>query len=452
MATNSSNTTATGEVGWQAAPLTRGTASILWNCASVVLLVTWTNFHPPVGTTQRHRVFNTITAILVPELSALVAFRDFIFAFRLRKALRSEMESESWGTEWTLTKSFLVFKRGIRLRPHTHRAASDLSSSQCSNTTADDIVDPQTFLRLALVGSIRYEDFPISEEIDDKSKADWFAKSITLLQLLWAIVNIGCRRSYNYPASVLERLMFEWIIFGLLAFIPWWRCPQNIKKPYDVPFRDYAELMAMSHAHQNPPLSPVALHNKLMETPEDKDDEGRAFWISPFILAMASLCLAMLHALYFPKPDYQWHSIPAYKAWVFFTTSYYIAALALIYLDLLFWNFKSLEYLQGRYEKLLKLEAPGAYEQTTEPYSKWADVALGMGIYNVGELDSAETTVNMEWGEFNLLKVVVVTACVALFSQFARLVIALTAFSCAPRSIYDVFQTWILEALAHVGG
>lgn len=452
MATNSSNTTATDEVGWQAAPLTRGTASILWNCASVVLLITWTNFHPAVGTTRRHRVFNTITAILVPALSAMVAFRDFTFAYRLRRSLRTEMESENWGTEWTLTKSFLVVKRGIRLRPHTHRAASDSSSSQCSNTTADDIVDPHTFLRLAVVGSIRYEDFPSSEEIHDKSKADWFAKSITLLQLLWAIVNIGCRRSYNYPVSVLERLMFEWILFGLIALIPWWECPQNIKKPYDVPYRDYAELMAMSHAEHHPPLSTVALHNKLIETPGYKDDEGKAFWISPSILATVSMSVVFLHMLYFRIPEYQWHSTHVYKTWVLFATSYYIAAFPLIYLDSFLWSVTSRKYLQGRYEKLLKLETLEVYEQSTEHYSKWANVALGMGIYNVGELNSAETTMDVGWGEFSLLKLVVVTACVALFSQFARLVIALTAFSCAPRSIYDVPQIWILEALAHVGG
>lgn len=447
MATNSSNITAAEEVGWQAAPLTRGTMQILWSCISVVVLITWTNFHPPVGVSRKQRIFTAITSTLFPELPALVALKDFCVAFHLRKSLISIPGPNTWRKGWTLTKSFLVVKRGIRLHQyHRDHANCHMRSGQNKDTTKDNITEPQIFQMLAHVGSIQYKDFPTSEEIQDKSKGDWIAKSITLLQLLWTIVNIGCRSGYNFSVSLLEGLMLEWVVLGLLALIPWWKCPQDINVPYSLPFLDHRELMAMSHSDHVAPIM-RALHNEVSETQAKRFDLHRDIWVS-FTLGLAIGFLGFSNLIFFNH--YQWHSSHARKTWWFFTVTYYIAAFFLVQMDFYVRFAESGQYFQKKYEELLLLETTESNVRNTGNCSMWQKLSTGMGIYNVTELDST-TTIWIFPKDFGL-KALVVVVFVALLSQFARLVIALTAFSSAPRGIYDVPQTWLLEALAHVGG
>lgn len=421
---------------------------ILWSCVSVVVLITWTNFHPPVGVSRKQRIFTAITSTLFPELPALVALRDFCFAFHLRKSLRSIPGPNTWKKGFTLTKSFLVVKRGIRFHPY-HRGHSNchVRSGQNKNTTKNDIAEPQIFQMLAHAGSIQYKDFPTSEEIHDRSKGDWIAKSITVLQLLWTVVNIGCRRGYSFPISLLERLMLEWVVLGLVALIPWWKCPQNINVPYPLPFLNHRELMAMSHSDHIAPISTRALHNEVTETQVEVSDIQRDFCIS-CALGLPIVFLGISNLSMFPS--YQWHSKHARKAWGFFTFIYYIAAFLLVIMDFYVRFAEPGQYFQGKYEELLLLGTTESNEQNPGNCSMWQKLATGMGIYNVTELDSA-TTIWIFPKDFGL-KALVMVVFVALFSQFARLVIALTAFSSAPRGIYDVPQTWLLEALAHVGG
>lgn len=312
--------------------------------------------------------------------------------------------------------------------------------------TTDHIVEAHTFFLLAYVGSIRYKDFPTSEEIHDKSKADWFAKCITLLQLLWTVLNIGCRKAYGYPVSIMEKLMLEWVILGFIALITWWKCPQNIQMPYRVPFRDHHELMAMSRPDNNTPLPTKALYCGLIEDAENGAYETRSLAI-PIVPLIAVMCLAVSQAGFF---QYQWHSVHTQQAWTLFTATYNLAAILLILIDFCFRFFQSTEYFQGRYAELLSLETPVLDALNTRPLSRRQKLATGMGIYNMTELNSAKlgSGSGQEWG----LKVIVMVVFVALLSQFARLVIALTAFSSAPIGIYDVPKTWILEALVHVGG
>lgn len=325
-----------------------------------------------------------------------------------------------------------------------------MRSGQNKDTTKDNIAEPQIFQMLAHVGSIKYREFPTSEEIHDRSKGDWIAKSITLLQLLWTIVNIGCRKALNFRISLLEGLMLEWVVLGLLALIPWWKCPQDINVPYSLPFLDHRGLMEMSHSDHVTPISTRALHNEAGETQAKKFDWGRDFWVS-LTLGFAITFLGFSNVIIFK--DYQWHSSHARRAWWFFTITYYIAAFLLVHMDFNFRFADSEQYFQRKYEELLLLATTESNVQNTGHCSIWQKLATGMGIYNATELESANSAIRIFISRKEIgLKALVLAVFVALFSQFARLVTALTAFSSAPRGIYDVPQTWLLEALAHVGG
>ncbi|KAI7782205.1 hypothetical protein LA080_013750 [Diaporthe eres] len=396
--------------------------SILVNFTSVIFLITWTNFHPTVGINWKQRILTTVIAIWVPELPALVAIRDFILAHRLWVFLRSNTESKRWKEGWTLEKSFLVVKGGICVRPHYRNRLADQSNDRrCKSTKSGNIVDPQTFLWLACVGGLKYMDFPSAEEIQDKSKADWFAKTIAVSQLLWTVINIGCRDSNNYTVSLLENMMLEWIVFGVLASALWWRCPKGIEVPYHVPVRDYSGLdhpepAETSQSDLDQPYYTQGLRNRLMESEKNYD-----------LQLGADITMV-------------------------FTMIYIASAMLFIIMDIRFFRMSQhAEDCHRRYVQLEELENSAFNEGDTGSNCKWRSLAKGMGLYTATEL-------NFKYGagiadpHNVLLKVVVVAVFITTICQFARLVIALTAYSNAPRDIYDVPKAWILEVLLHFGG
>ncbi|KAJ0109416.1 hypothetical protein J7T55_000341 [Diaporthe amygdali] len=447
MASNSSNTTAVEYVGWQTAPHTRGTMGILLNCTSVILLITWTSFHPCIGISRKQRILTTITAIFVPVLPVLVASKDFMCAYRLWKPLHV---MDGWKEEWTWTKSFLVVKGGICVRPHYQRShIDDSSSSQSINSNFGDILDPDTFLQLARVGSVQYEDFPATMEIHDKSKADWFAKAITGLQLLWFIINIGCRRINNFPVSLMEAITLDWIVYGLLASILWLKCPQNIEIPYDVPVRDYRELAAESQSDYHPVLSEVLLRHWLTANPDYGRRSHTNKSMSQILCCTIMLPSSALMMVPLMTP-YQFPSRLVTGAWVAFAAMSLSSILALT-LEPLVRSDQYDGYIRERFVKLLMLEPSESCENETRSVSRWLELTAAMGFYDKSDVAYKQMNSDSVTRGFFLM-VVMPSISVAWLSHFAKLVIALTAFADAPHGVYDVPSTWVLEALVHVGG
>lgn len=294
-------------------------------------------------------------AILVPELPALVAIRDFILAHRLWVFLRSNAESKQWKEGWTLEKSFLVVKGGICARPHRSRLADQSNDRQCRSTTAGNIVDPQTFLWLACVGSLKYKDFPSAEEIHDKSKADWFAKTIAVSQLLWTVINIGCRDSNNYTVSLLENMMLEWIVFGVLASALWWRCPKGIEVPYHVPVRDYSGLdhpepAETSQSDLDQPHYTQGLRNRLMESENNYHLQfGADITMVMMACAVGSVPSARMKSFY----ENLRHLVRVDGTCKVFTMIYIASAMLFIMMDIRF--FRMSQYAEDFHRRYVQL-------------------------------------------------------------------------------------------------
>ena len=75
---------------------------------------------------------------------------------------------------------------------------------------------------------------PPEEEIQDKSKSDWLAKTIVLLQTLWFVTQCIARGIEKVPTTELEivTLAYTAIYFGM--FIAWWDKPRNVDRPIRV--------------------------------------------------------------------------------------------------------------------------------------------------------------------------------------------------------------------------
>jgi len=94
-------------------------------------------------------------------------------------------------------------------------------------------VSPEEMEFLALEGNI---DFPTitKAEIEDRGKANWFAKSLVLIQTGWFIVQCIARASQHLPLAELEVVTLAYAILNLLVYILWWCKPQNVQFPVRV--------------------------------------------------------------------------------------------------------------------------------------------------------------------------------------------------------------------------
>jgi hypothetical protein len=75
---------------------------------------------------------------------------------------------------------------------------------------------------------------PTEGEIQDRSKSDWFAKTLVLFQTLWFVMQCIARRIEHLPTTELEivTLAYTTIYFGI--FLAWWDKPRNVEWPVRV--------------------------------------------------------------------------------------------------------------------------------------------------------------------------------------------------------------------------
>lgn len=445
MKSNDTDVFSTVGVGWQAGPDTRGTMSILSSCFSVILLTTWTCCHPCVGVSRLQRALITLTSILFPELPALMATKDIFCAFRLRSTLR---RIPGWDKHWTLKKSFLVVKGGFIARPAGIRTVCDMDQKQQINY----IIDFEILIRLATAGCVRYEDFPTTKEINDKSKADWFAKGITLLQLVWFTTNFCYRVTHDYDVANLEAMTMDWVICGVPALILWWQCPQNIAVAYQIPVTKFADVGKEREAPRAPQSESAQLQRLLEKGYYISSDKylghavlkGFANALLIGAWAFYTIKINHSHGLRWPSEGVLWVSSTCF-------TFSLICALSISakYFTLDVWSSKDCFY--GKYVELLVLDSPVFLDQEVQSTDRWLNVLEKIGVYDVIDMRQWRCLPKLP-EQFWPTRVFVVVVFTALIARFTELIIAIAAFGIAPSGLYDVPKTWASEAIIHVGG
>ena len=86
---------------------------------------------------------------------------------------------------------------------------------------------------------------PTEEEIKDKGKSDWLAKSLVLLQMSWFVMQCIARAIENLPFTHLEIVTLAYAAMNFMIYIFWWNKPLNVNRPVRV-FRN-SELSATQH-------------------------------------------------------------------------------------------------------------------------------------------------------------------------------------------------------------
>ena len=75
---------------------------------------------------------------------------------------------------------------------------------------------------------------PTEEEIKDRGKSDWLAKSLVLLQTSWFVIQSIARAKEHLPITHLEIVTLAYAAMNFVIYIFWWSKPLNVNRPVRV--------------------------------------------------------------------------------------------------------------------------------------------------------------------------------------------------------------------------
>ena len=99
------------------------------------------------------------------------------------------------------------------------------------------VLSPGRFSELLATGRI---EFPIVtvEEIEDRSKADGFSKTISLGQTLWFVAQCIARGAQHLDLTLVELLTLSLAVVNGLMYFLWWNKPLDVRCPVRVNLLD----------------------------------------------------------------------------------------------------------------------------------------------------------------------------------------------------------------------
>ncbi|KAM7191822.1 hypothetical protein V8F33_008669 [Rhypophila sp. PSN 637] len=197
----------------------RGTIGIIWSCFSTLFLVIWVACHPPTSEPDSkeswlidEKIRLCLLFFVIPEVGATAAIESLFSARKLRRDMR---KIPGW-EQFSLKQAFLV--GGLEGLWEKEDSESKISGGN--------------LVSLVTAGRLSFHDFPTDAEIDDRSKSSGLLKTISISQTLWSMVNVTYRLISNLPVTLLGDLTVAHAFCGLVMFIAWFRCPQDIHAPF----------------------------------------------------------------------------------------------------------------------------------------------------------------------------------------------------------------------------
>ena len=103
---------------------------------------------------------------------------------------------------------------------------------------------------------------PTEEEIEDRGKSDWLAKSLVLLQTSWFVTQCIVRAIEHLPVTHLEIVTLAYAATNLVIYIFWWNKPLNVKRP----IRVFPKTGASTTPHQGVPESRAPRHSRARQS------------------------------------------------------------------------------------------------------------------------------------------------------------------------------------------
>ena len=220
----------TALVGWVEAPPNRGTIQLLWTCLLVIFTSVWTVLHLNVPSSADSRQAILLrklcwagAALLAPDMVTLNS------AAQWRSANNSVEKMHALGCKnWTLEHAFYADSGGF------HLESSDYPSFPVNAASMHYLVQ-QGYISCPTISK---------EEIWDKSKADIFAKGLTLVQSCWLILQSVSRVAQGLAISQLELFTIAFVTSTIMSYFFWLHKPQGVGVPTILFFQDSGKTVA----------------------------------------------------------------------------------------------------------------------------------------------------------------------------------------------------------------
>lgn len=110
-------------------------------------------------------------------------------------------------------------------------------------TSEETAVHPLTCKNVLSMVRQKQIRLPTEDEIQDRSKSDWLAKTLVILQTCWFVTQCIARRVEHLPITELEVITLAYAAMNLAIFMAWWNKPHNVDCPTRV-FQEPSELVA----------------------------------------------------------------------------------------------------------------------------------------------------------------------------------------------------------------
>ena len=107
------------------------------------------------------------------------------------------------------------------------------------------VLTPNKFSELLSAGKIEFPTVTM-EEIEDRSKADGFSKTIAFGQTLWFVTQCIARRSQDLDLTLVELLTLSLAVLNVLMYFLWWNKPLDVRCPVRVYLPDKSYTPNMS--------------------------------------------------------------------------------------------------------------------------------------------------------------------------------------------------------------
>jgi hypothetical protein len=91
-------------------------------------------------------------------------------------------------------------------------------------------IHPERFLEHFEAGKLAWPETS-DEEIEGRSKADWFAKSLALIQVFWFILNLVGRQAQGLGITTLELYTLGIVVCGIVTSSAYWEKPFDVSVP-----------------------------------------------------------------------------------------------------------------------------------------------------------------------------------------------------------------------------
>jgi hypothetical protein len=203
------NDTVTEYAGWTPSPKQRGTADILWSCCLTLLTCSWTVLHLNIPS-KRDGIFIIFSrkaiwmliSIIAPELITMQAYNHWYWASKSVPKMRGLGLQE-----WDITHGFYAEMGGFAVQ-FDDKTYYTLEFNQIS--------------WLIETGNLTIHDLTVSkEDIQDRSKANLFTKSVTCLQASWLVLQCIARTAQHLPVSQLELATCSYVACALITYWFW---------------------------------------------------------------------------------------------------------------------------------------------------------------------------------------------------------------------------------------